>query len=386
MLIVQLLSGITLIARHNVKSLHKVQIITVMSFWALSMIYYQIYNISVMLVEGTTPSFSFNHGVCNMDLILSALPCFFAIVGYPFAALYPRILHVRTLLLVISPMLLLVAAYFLWHFVSGVDPFYVYSDIATLWANIATVPVILRLLVLAFFVGYVVFSLINAWRIIPIYSKLSKKYYSQSSYDISWIRTLIIYYALVSACIVTKIFVNSIYLNTLFLVLCLILFFYLIEKSLFSRDFEDVNKLGIKWTINEGWHTSGHGSHAEKHHTVDVDDMSNKIDKWMREERPYAKIHFTSDDILDRFAQLNNDDLRKVFKSRGTSLHAYIREYRIKEACHIIETNRGNTNLKEVYSSIGFSHYSSFSRAFIQLVGESPTDYIQQQKQKATRL
>lgn len=383
-LIAQLLSGIVLIARHNLASKQKAQIIFVLSFWASVMLWFLISNMTDV-VDGDF-SFEYNVGICNMDLILSGLLSFFVLVSYPFAVFYSKILRIRTMLIILSPLLTLIFAYFLWHAVVGADPFVVYPTFDVLLQNIATMPVIMRLLIVVAYVVYAVFIFVNMWRIVPIYNELTKGHYSKYSYNINWIKIVTIFYILISLSVFLQLFIKSRYLNMAYLIAFNVAFFYIIEKTLLSKAFEDLNKLGLKWSIKQGWHYLLIPNTPKRPTPIDINVVAPQIDKWMRSKRPYTHTHFTSENIIDHFPGLTTEDLRKIFKRRGTTLHAYIREYRIRQACHIIESHSQDTNLKEVYSAVGFSHYSSFARAFVQLVGMSPTDYIQQQNQKATRL
>ncbi|MFR9504009.1 MAG: helix-turn-helix domain-containing protein [Rikenellaceae bacterium] len=378
-----LVMGITLISLHNPKSRQKRQIITILSFWVVVMGYFLLTLIPAIGGGWGVNLLSHNLGVCNMELILFGLPCYFTLVSYPFISLRPKILKLNYLSIALASLLLLILIYFSWHYFKGVNPFHTYLTVDIFLQNITTTPVVMRLLIIALFLFYATLTLTNIWKIIPFYNEFTKDYYSQNIYNVSWIRTLIIYYTLITICFLSIIFIKSLYLNTISLLSLIISFFYIINKTLFTRAFEDIKNLGLQWSFRYGWHKPS--LDTSKIEPINIEDMIPAIDKWVKKEKPYTKTGFTTEDIIKVFPQLSQEDLRKIFKSKGESFHSYVRECRIKQACHIIETKGDATNLKQVYSAVGFSHYSSFARAFIQLVGVSPSDYIQQQNEKSTR-
>ncbi|MFR9533629.1 MAG: helix-turn-helix domain-containing protein [Rikenellaceae bacterium] len=97
----------------------------------------------------------------------------------------------------------------------------------------------------------------------------------------------------------------------------------------------------------------------------------------MEKSQSYTNVDFTTKDILDALPQISNADLTAVFKLKRETFQSYVRTYRINKACKMIDKNRVDVSLNQIYTSVGFSHYSSFSRSFYAVKNMTPSDYVQ---------
>ncbi len=377
-LIVALLSilifGIVTMLRQGINRPHAKFIVFTLLFWLL--VFFRIY--CEYVTKGGI-HVDYNRSVLDFRMILMGIPCFFALVTYPLITLHSKIFRSWRLLLNFAPILVACTLYFVYCWVAGVDPFRIYTSYAEIGENITTTPVLLRISVLAILLFYVVTILINLWRIAPIYAKLTKGNFSGSTYNVKWIKTLSLLIGVVGFFYFCMVFFRFTIVNTLYMSAVLVLFYYIIEKAEFTTSFDDMSKLGLNWSFHKGWHIPAR-KRVVRTTPIDLNELAVEVCDWLKNERPYANPNFTTAHILEQFPQLTNEDLRKIFRLNGSTFQSYIRELRIKRACYLIENYKADTNLKELYSAVGFAHYSSFSRSFIDLVGESPSDYIQHHK------
>lgn len=99
-------------------------------------------------------------------------------------------------------------------------------------------------------------------------------------------------------------------------------------------------------------------------------------------ESVIKKSLFDIDFSVDRFAKemlLSRSQLyRKLRNETGFTSSEFIRQKRIEVACELLV----NTNLKigEVSDHVGFKDDSYFTRCFREIVGITPTEYREEQK------
>lgn len=367
-----LIFGIITNVMHAEKTPHRRALIATLSYWAI-------------MFAGTIYAFNtaglqlgYNQDIVSIQMLVLGIPSFISVLAYPAFAIHPRLLKVKSwgkigLSLVFTPMI-----YFAWHIINGTDPFIRYTTMAEFMQNITTVPVILRLLIMFVFLTYIIFTLMTLWRIVPLYNKFITDNVADNSYNVEWIRTLIIYLSCVSVSYFTMLFTNSKIINLAYLLSITALFGYIINRSLFAKTFEDIEPLDIRWTRKLGWHVANslQEEASTKTERVCLETMEGLIDQWMDEMKSYTKVDFTTNDILVAFPDLIHEDLTLLFKNKGESFQSYVRRYRIALACEIIKQSEDKVYPKQVYSMVGFSHYSSFSRSFVSVTGMSPSDYI----------
>ncbi len=74
---------------------------------------------------------------------------------------------------------------------------------------------------------------------------------------------------------------------------------------------------------------------------------------------------------------LSTSRLEHLFKAQtGTRISDYLLECRLKRAAHLLKSTE--TRIKEITHVTGYSHSSSFSRAFKKRFAKSPDEYRQQ--------
>lgn len=98
--------------------------------------------------------------------------------------------------------------------------------------------------------------------------------------------------------------------------------------------------------------------------------MTKKIMQFIQNN--YQK-EITYDTIEENF-HLNPIYLNRIFKKHaGTSLHAFIANYRISIAMELLRSS--NAFIKEIASMVGFCDVYHFSKSFKKVTGKTPADY-----------
>lgn len=366
--------GIVLNLMHKPKTVHRDFLINMLFYWGLLFI--------GVLIKYTHDGFHLTiaNGVANMQLLLLGIPSFISIIAYPAVTLHPRLLRFKRYVFALLPIVVVPILYFAWHIANGVDPFYEYETISILFQNIGTIPVILRLSLTVIFLLYIVVSLLTLWRIIPLYDDYISGNLSDNSYNVDWLRRFIIYVIGVSVAYFVMLFSNSLYVNLYYICSVLALFCYILNRTLFARTFESIEPLHIKWSRTFGWHRydpdTGIPDVAPSADRMLV--MGMQLDSWMKQTEMYIRVDFTTNDILEAFPRLTNNELSQLFKERGESFQTYVRKFRIDKACEIIRQQSDTVCIKQLYEKVGFSHYSSFSRSFQGVMGKSPSEYMKE--------
>ncbi len=367
-----LVVGIILNLRHTQNNVYRKYLVTMLSFWSVILSYVYV----DFFIDGTYLC-SFNAESASMRVILLGIPCFFTIVSYPIAILNANLIKVKYWVAVLSPMLIALAVYFAWHAISGFDPFYNYVSLADLIDNIASAHAILRMLVVILFILYIIAFTVNIWKAVPVYNKYIHDNIANSDCNVDWVRSLVRRIIFVSICYFLMAFSTSRLLNALYFVSIMTLFTFIVEMSLFKRTSEDIEALKLKWTRKRGWYVIEKTPEITDHILQnDFGSIKERLDKWMNDQKPYLNIEFTIDDILDEFTDLTHGDVTAFFKLNDETFQMYVRRFRIEHACDLIEKDNGEIALKHIFNKIGFSHYSSFSRAFVAHTGQSPSEYL----------
>lgn len=372
--------GVWLNFKYTEKSIYRKYLLSMLLLWGVVMLLMVV----KFFVDGNS-QISFNRESASMMILLLGIPCFFALVSYPVVILNAKFKSLKQWLIETIPIILSVVVYFAYHLFAGVDSFTSYATTQELFRNISDPSVALRLLIVLLFIIYVVRSLVAIWVIVPIYDRYIRDNVSNSNYNVEWIRPLVIYSLIVSVFYFTLLFKPSIYLNCCYMLSIFVLFSYIVEMSLFRGSSDCVEPLFVKrkpwrlfqYTIDEKHdHKRDPSSSKSEFYT-----FAKELDSWMTEQQPYSHVEFTIKDILEKFPEMTNYDLQSFFKSIEQTFQSYVRIYRIRRACEIIIESDDKIYSKQVFSAVGFSHHSSFSRSFMAVVGMSPSDYIKLDKE-----
>lgn len=364
-----LLFGVILNLKYREKNVYQGYLISMLLFWAavMSFVYVKFH------IDGMN-SISYNRDVISVPVLLLGFPSFISLISYPVVILNARLLKAWQWVKLLLPMLVVCTLYIVWHAITGEDPMRVYPTYSDLFHDIYTTTVLLRLLLVATYILYVVFVLRSIKQLIPIYNDYVHNNIADSDYNVDWVRRLVKYISYLVACYLLLLFSNSRIVNMVYLLSVLTLYCYVVEMSLFHKISEDIMPLDIRWSKAKGWYVVERGRVRKL--TRDFEKKGQQIDHWMEKEMLYVKVDFTINDILTEFPEMTHLELTTLLRLRGETFQSYVRKYRINKACEIMEQQSDSVYPKQLYDRVGFSHYSSFSRSFIAVVGKSPSDYL----------
>ncbi len=368
-LISMMIFGLILICRHQQRGVYRRFVVIMLLFWTFIM--------SGMVYRFCSDGLTLtvNSGVANMQILLLGLPCFFTLISFPAAILDSNFVKFKNWILLTLPMALFLGVYFVWHGVSGIDPFVRYSAEDFL-VNIATPTIWMRLVIVTLFIMYIVVSQIAMWQIVPIYNRYINENFSDNSYNVDWVRSLIGYIVVVSVMYFVMTFSDLLYVNTLYLLSVIMLFGFVIDRSLFYKTFDVASPLKLGWSIDFGWYVCDQPLQRVEELVISMDVVGAQIDEWMDKTLKYTKADFVINDVLFDFPDLTHDELTNYFKSKGETFQSYVRRFRIKRACEIMNLHSDDIYPKQLFGIVGFSHYSSFSRSFFSVMSQSPSDYL----------
>ncbi|MFI3249069.1 MAG: helix-turn-helix domain-containing protein [Rikenellaceae bacterium] len=369
-----LLFGIVMNLKHTKKSIYRAYLVSLLSFWAAILLMM----VTKFYYDGLS-SIYFNRSIVPADILLLGIPSFTSLVSYPIIILNSKLFSFREWMRILSPVIIAVILYFVVNACAHSNPFETFETYDVVLQNLGSVALISRLALVIFLILCMVMVLYSIWQVTPLYTTYITENIADSDCNVDWMHNFVLHIASMGVVYFTMLFTNSILVNTLYLISMLVLFCRIIELSLFRKTSENVEALRINWNRKSGWHVAeDEDAQQPITQSSELEKIAIEIDRWMETEEPYRQVNFTTADILVRFPDLISNDIRNIFRERGETFQCYVRRYRINKACEIIKSNDNMRYNKEVFSVVGFSHYSSFSRAFVAICAITPTEYTKQ--------
>lgn len=114
-------------------------------------------------------------------------------------------------------------------------------------------------------------------------------------------------------------------------------------------------------------------------------DFAAAIDARMRHEKLYLQPDITLDMLAETLA-LSSKDLSMIINRHfGNNFYEFINQYRIEEAQRmLLSPEHKSKTITEIYLDAGFNSKSVFNTFFKKLVGQTPSQYRQQQEEAVT--
>lgn len=310
-------------------------------------------------------------GVMNFHGIWMGLIGLFSLASYPAVALHERQISLCKTFSWLSPVLLTLAVYIIWHLVTGTEMNYRYLTLSELWENRFTMPVVLRMLMLVLFIAYLTLVLVNIWHLIPVYQKYSDDNYADTAHNVDWLRLVIA--AIGSICtayLIVIIWKHPI--GEILYALTICAFFVLLSVNAFSRKlFAQSDRIAVTWSFRYGWLL------IEKQHSIEdivMLEIETRFNEWINIQKPYTDHDFTAETVYAVFPELRYPALTALLASRGHTFKSYVRELRVAEACRLME-DYPELLCKQIAFQVGFSSSQVLSRSFISVTGKSPGDF-----------
>lgn len=102
--------------------------------------------------------------------------------------------------------------------------------------------------------------------------------------------------------------------------------------------------------------------------------IANALLRCMETEKLYLNPLLSLNDLAQAVG-CNKTYVSSVVNSRGKTFYDYVNEYRIAEACRIMETSEERLSMADVATQSGFNSMSSFNRYFSKIKGVTPANY-----------
>lgn len=317
-------------------------------------------------------------------ILATGLVAFFFTMTYYMVAAHRNLLTLRNGILFLSPVLLTFIVYVSWHWGAGVPMDYAYASLAEVWENRFTVPVILRMLMFLFFLLYQVVMIRNMWQLDALRKEHSILNTPDAVSNIRWLRTVVRGIMSIMAVYSLMVFIPSPVVLMLYCVVAAVVLMYFTYNALARPMYEDTEGWQAVWTPRYGWKiiegTAWSKSakapiHPQVTARAEKPNYIAQIDSWMKQEKRFRNAEFSTMDIITQFPDLDNETLGELLQGRAERPQAYIRRHRIEEACRIIRREKA-VKASELARRVGFSHPSSFSRAFSTVMGETVVQYM----------
>ncbi len=365
-----LLSGFVLSYKYAQRGVYKRYLLSTFLFWAVVLTFVYIRAIYMQSSEGHS-----YFEILSIRTLLLGIPCFLTLVSLPVVVLNAHVLRLKYCALVIAPIFVVIMACFGWSWATGSDLYVVYSSYSELMMDITSPAVIMRIAIYMAFLGYIIFLTAIAYRLVPLYNQYIQDNVADSDYNVDWVATFIKYVWLVSAAYFLMAFTASPFIITFYLISLILMFGHIVDESLFHKTLDGVEPLGVKWRPKSGFVIASLNNQTNQ--SMDrLEQAWVELNSWMTSKRPYINVEFSIQDMIEHFRNLTNNDLTLLFKLRGESFQTFVRNYRINRACEIVRECDGDISSKQLFGMVGFSHYSSFSRAFTTVMDISPIEYI----------
>lgn len=317
------------------------------------------------------------------------LIAFFATMTYYMVAAHRNLFTLRNGILFLSPVLLTLIVYVSWHWGAGVPMDYAYGSLSEVWDNRFTVPVILRVLMYLFFLVYQGVMIRNMWHLDAMRKENSFLNSPDAVSNIRWLRMVVVGMMAILVMYTILVFIPSLPVLAIYSVVLAAVFIYFIYNALARPMYEETDGWQAVWTLRDGWRII-EGTNQPKLKEVVVEpeavvpiekpdseepDYMVLIEKWMKKEKPFCNADFSPAEIIAQFPDLDNESLNDLLQQKEGRPQVYIRRHRIEEACRIIRREKV-VKVAELALRVGFSHMSSFCRAFSTVRGETVLQYM----------
>lgn len=313
--------------------------------------------------------------ILDIKVLTRAVVSYLALILYLVITIEAKLLSVRRVVLMAMPAIFIVAIYFVWHALSGIPYDIAYRSYDDLFDNIWSATVILRLLITATIVVYMSLACRFVWTLIPIYQRYVWDNYSDSRYNLLWIKKSAIALICMSLAYLINLATHCSYSLALYIFVGIFAFVLIVDNAMDRKMFIPPNKLNIRWTGFDGWQVQ----ELDSHHIDDGDsgliaESFDEFQQWLMDMKPYSATDFSLLNVEEQFTYAKSQLILRGIHQKGYNFQSYIRKCRIEDAVKLLSADR-SLSFKQVSSIVGFSHDSSFSRAFTAVMGVTPTDF-----------
>lgn len=324
-------------------------------------------------------------GYLSNRMVLMGMVAILSWVIYGASVIFHRRLNYKKILIGLIPAIVVTAVNFILHSCAKVPISYIHDDWELLIEELGEPFVIVRFAMLAVQLAYIIFFCVNMYQLIPIYNKYICDNESNEQYNVDWLYTFIVAFLGITIVYSITIIVQTPFTVSLYCVVTSLCYALLIDFNIrfHQKDLSQYNNLNLYWSFKRGWELKNREEIEDvirgQRDEAEMALFEQQLHDWIIETKQYADISFSMSDVLNHFDESDSNHLIEVLERCGYSFQSYIREIRILEAIKILRSRKDDdcekVRYKELYYQVGFSHYSSFARAFTAVVGVSPSQY-----------
>lgn len=145
-----------------------------------------------------------------------------------------------------------------------------------------------------------------------------------------------------------------------------------------------IYRLSQKHSVIEMPNTSGlfmPKTEKNEYHEIPNFPFCKRLREYMENERMFLNPKLTLTEVATAIGTNRTYLSEYLNNDLGTTFYEYVNGFRIKEACSLLSSNERKT-LAEIAELSGFNSLSTFNRAFIKSIGETPARYLKKYQTK----
>ncbi len=257
------------------------------------------------------------------------------------------------------------------------EPIWTYSS---LMEHISEFSIWFRFVILAMFVGYIIWGYIGIYRFIPRYSLMcAEELGSGAEAGMIWLRDYTICLCVILLTYCSVVFIGSVWCEAIHTVVLQIFFVYMFFKSWNYVNPCLINDMHTHQSTDEtncqdGEPTDESLLYDERQFEEKIPDYRQIVEDWFNLTRPYLNPEFKLIDVM-AVLPLNRTYLSRVFNDGfGANFSAVVRSYRLNHAESLL-VMQPPLSIVEVARQSGFSSSSVFHRAFLASKGITPLQF-----------
>lgn len=113
---------------------------------------------------------------------------------------------------------------------------------------------------------------------------------------------------------------------------------------------------------------------AEEYRRRREDFIANALVRCMEKDKLYLNPLLSLNDLAMAVG-CNKTYISTFINSQGKTFYDYVNEYRVSEACRMMDTSDERLSMADVATRSGFNSMSTFNRYFLKIKGVTPTNY-----------
>ncbi len=326
-------------------------------------------------------------GYLYCNVIAMGTFCQLSLLAYAISVLFYTKINLKSVLLFLFPAVIVVGANVVWNLCNGISWFDYYPSLDALMADFFSVTVMLRISMLVIQAFYVIGLYYCAKSIVPIYNKYLSNNQANEEYNLYWIYSYMFGYSLIMFVYFIVALAPNAWTMTLYCLVAIYAFIILTGCVWEYKSFPKFYEVNLQWSLKEGWSAKFADNSrdileleekpSENINVEDIEDVVDDLRLHIITTKLYSRIDLSIKEVLADYnhPQLTSGVLIDQLSQHGYTFQTFIREIRIERAVAIKSDMHNNILYKDIFPQVGFSHYSSFARAFTIVKGVSPSQY-----------